>query len=98
MAHQSSLTKDYQDTGLKPAVIPSYHQAITPAAYLNAMVTPPSGELPAQLMIIWRPSPAVETTGCYSLVGSRSNRFTAVPLDDGAAVITPKGYSSNREM
>ena len=36
---------------------------------------------------VWRPSPTVETTGCYSLVGS--NRFTSVPLNDRVALVTP---------
>ena len=36
---------------------------------------------------VWRPSPTVLTTGCYSLVGN--NRFTSVPLANGVAVVTP---------
>ena len=36
---------------------------------------------------VWRPSPTVQTTGCYSLV--RNNRFTSVPLANQVAVVTP---------
>ncbi len=36
---------------------------------------------------VWRPSPAVQTTGCYSLV--RNNRFTSVPLANQVAVVRP---------
>ena len=33
---------------------------------------------------VWRPSPAVENNGCYSLVGE--NRFTSINLDDDGLV------------
>ena len=36
---------------------------------------------------VWRPSPTVNTDGCYSLVGN--NRFTSVSLSEGVAVVTP---------
>ena len=36
---------------------------------------------------VWRPSPTVHTTGCYSLVGN--NRFTSVLLSGGVARVTP---------
>ena len=36
---------------------------------------------------VWRPSPAVETTGCYSLVGA--NHFTSITLSSRVAVVTP---------
>ena len=36
---------------------------------------------------VWRPSPTVQTTGCYSLVGI--NRFTSVSLTNSGAVVTP---------
>jgi hypothetical protein len=36
---------------------------------------------------VWRPSPTVETTGCYRLVGN--NSFTSVELRDRVARVTP---------
>ena len=36
---------------------------------------------------VWRPSPTVETTGCYSMVGA--NLFTSVSLSSQVAVVTP---------
>ena len=36
---------------------------------------------------VWRPSPMVKTTSCYSLVGN--NRFTSVSLNSSVAVVTP---------
>lgn len=36
---------------------------------------------------VWRPSPLVETNGCYSLVGS--NKFTAVPQNHSVVVVSP---------
>ena len=36
---------------------------------------------------VWRPSPTVQTTGCYSLVGN--NRFTSIRLTQRVAIITP---------
>ena len=36
---------------------------------------------------VWRPSPTVRTTGCFSLVGN--NRFTSVLVSGGVARVTP---------
>ena len=36
---------------------------------------------------VWRPSPTVDTDGCYSLVGN--NRFSSVALNSGIARVTP---------
>ena len=36
---------------------------------------------------VWRPSPTVETSGCYSLVGI--NRFTSISLVNQVAMVTP---------
>ena len=36
---------------------------------------------------VWKPSPAVETNGCFSLVGA--NLFTSVSLSSRVAVVTP---------
>ena len=37
---------------------------------------------------VWRPSPTVQTAGCYSLVGN--NRFTSVSLTDQLVMVTPQ--------
>ena len=36
---------------------------------------------------IWRPTPTVQNTGCYSLVGN--NRFTSISLVNQVAMVTP---------
>ena len=36
---------------------------------------------------VWRPSPTVETTGCYSMVGI--NQFTSVSLTNEVATVAP---------
>ena len=36
---------------------------------------------------VWRPSPTVQTTGCYSLV--KNNMFTSVSLPNQVAMVTP---------
>ena len=36
---------------------------------------------------VWRPSPTVETTGCYSIVGH--NLFISVSISSKVAVVTP---------
>ena len=37
---------------------------------------------------VWRPSPTVRSTGCYSLVGN--NLFTSIALSDQVAFVTPQ--------
>ncbi len=37
---------------------------------------------------VWRPSPTVQESGCYSLVGE--NRFTTISLNDGLVYETPE--------
>ena len=36
---------------------------------------------------VWRPSPTVQTTGCYRLVGN--NQFTSLSLANTVAIVTP---------
>ena len=91
--------QDYQDTDFESDVIPHQHQAIIPSYRFDccgnitewgAHVQPGGGNDDMMYTLdfqVWRPSPTVESTGCYSLVGS--NRFTSVPLNDRVALVTP---------
>ena len=91
--------RDYQDTNLNTDVIPYQHQAIIPSYRFDCSgnITEwevdvfPAGAMDDMMytlnLQVWRPSPTVEITGCYSLVGN--NRFTSVSLSNRAAVITP---------
>ena len=90
---------DYRLSELRSETIPELHQAIIPSyrftCYGNITewgvdILPAGGmhdgfyNLDLQ---VWRPSPTVQTTGCYSLVGI--NRFTSVPLPNQVAEVTP---------
>ena len=90
---------DYRDSDLRSETIPELHQAIIPSYRFTCCgnitkwgvdVHPAGGgndrvyNLDLQ---VWRPSPTVQTTGCYSLVGI--NRFTSVPLANQVAEVTP---------
>ena len=87
------------DYGGSAETIPELHQAIIPSYRFTCCgnitawgvdVHPAGGghdrvyNLDLQ---VWRPSPTVQTSGCYSLVGN--NRFTSVPLANQVAVVTP---------
>ena len=84
---------------LNADVIPHLHQAIIPSYRLNCCgyivvwgvdVSPDGTGIDRMFTLdlqIWRPSPTVNATGCYSLVGN--NRFTSVELDRWVAVVTP---------
>jgi hypothetical protein len=90
---------DYRQSDLRSETIPELHQVIIPSYRFTCCgnitewgvdVHPAGGghdgfyNLDLQ---VWRPSPTVQTTGCYSLV--RNNRFTSVPLPNQVAVVTP---------
>jgi hypothetical protein len=90
---------DYRDSNLRSETIPELHQAIIPSYRFtccgNIMewgvdVHPAGGRYDGFYNLdlqVWRPSPTVQTTGCYSLV--RSNRFSSVSLANQVAVVTP---------
>ena len=90
---------DYRGSDFRTETIPELHQVIVPSYRFACcgnitewgVDVHPGGsnhEMVYTLDLqVWRPSPAVQTTGCYSLVGS--NRFTSVSLIDQVAMVTP---------
>ena len=89
--------EDYRNSDLEQQIIPLHHQAIVPSYRFNCCgsiaqwvvdLHPAGGannmEYDLDLQV-WRPQ-AVETTGCYSLVGS--NPFSNIVLFDQVAVLT----------
>ena len=89
---------DYRNTDLRSETIPELHQAIIPSYRFTCCgnitewgvdVDPAGGRNDGFYNLdlqVWRPSPTVQTTGCYSLVGI--NRFTSVSLANQVAVVT----------
>ena len=90
---------DYRGSDLRSETIPGLHQVIIPSyrfmCYGNITewgvdVHPAGGKHDRYYTLnlqVWRPSPTVEITGCYSLVGN--NRFTSVSLTAQVAIVTP---------
>ena len=90
---------DYRNSELRSETIPELHQAIIPSYRFTCCgnitewgvdVSPAGGNHDRIYNLdlqVWRPSPTVQTTGCYSLVGN--NRFTSVSLDFQVAIVTP---------
>ena len=88
---------DYRNSDLTSVIIPELHQAIIPSYRLTCCGNITEWEVDVGggghdmvytlYLQVWRPSPTVQTTGCYSLVGN--NRFTSVPLFNQVAVVTP---------
>ena len=90
---------DYRGSDLQSDTIPQLHQVIVPSYKFTCCgsitewgvdVNPGGGNHDGFYILnlqVWRPSPAVEATGCYSMVGI--NRFTSVSLTNQAAVVTP---------
>ena len=90
---------DYKGSDLMTDIIPHQHQAVIPSYRFDccgniteweADVHPGGGNHDMVYTLdfqVWRPSPTVENSGCYSLVGN--NRFTSVPLVNEVATVTP---------
>ena len=90
---------DYRGSDLRPESIPELHQAIIPSYRFTCcgnitewgVDVHPAGKKHDRVynldLQVWRPSPTVQTSGCYSLVGN--NRFTSVSLAHQVAVVTP---------
>ena len=90
---------DYRNSELRSETIPELHQVIIPSYRFTCcgnitewgVDVHPAGGMHDGLynldLQVWRPSPTVQTTGCYSLVGI--NRFTSVPLPNQVAEVTP---------
>ena len=90
---------DYRGSDLQSDTIPELHQVIIPSYRFTCcgnitewgVDVHPGGNnhdgFYTLNLQVWRPSPTVETTGCYSLLGN--NRFTSVTLISLVAIITP---------
>lgn len=90
---------DYQqmDTDMQLATVPLQHQAIIPSykfqccgditEWTVSIANNGSSVTNTLSLQVWRPSPAVSITGCYSLVGN--NNFTSVPLENELTVVRP---------
>ena len=90
---------DYRGSDLRSVTIPELHQAIIPSYRFTCcgnitewgVDVHPAGSGNDRVynldLQVWRPSPTVQTTGCYSIVGN--NRFTSVPLANQVAEVTP---------
>ena len=91
--------RDYHSTDFTASIIQHRNQAIIPSyrfncngnitewgVDVNRANTADQNGYTLDLQV-WRPSPRVRTTGCYSLVGN--NRFTSVELSGGVARVTP---------
>ena len=90
---------DYRGSDLRLDTIPELHQVIIPSYRFTCcgniiewgVDVHPGGDnhdgFYTLNLQVWRPSPTVETTGCYSLLGN--NRFTSVTLTNQVAMVTP---------
>ena len=90
---------DYRHSNLRSETIPELHLVIIPSYRFTCCgnitewgvdVHPGGGGYDRDYTLnlqVWRPSPTVQTTGCYSLVGN--NQFTSVSLLGNVAVVTP---------
>ena len=94
---------DYRGSDLRSDTIPELHQAIIPSYRFTCcgnitewgVDVHPGGfghdRIYTLDLQVWRPSPTVQTTGCYSLVGN--NRFTSISLANQVAIVTPLSRS-----
>ena len=90
---------DYRGLDLRSETIPELHQVIIPSYRFTCcgnitewgVDVHPGGRLfdgfYTLSLQVWRPSPSVQTIGCYSLVGN--NHFTSVSLVNQVAIVTP---------
>ena len=90
---------DYRNSELRSETIPEQHQVLIPSYRFTCcgnitewgVDVAPAGNNHDRVynldLQVWRPSPTVRTTGCYSLVGN--NRFTSVSLANQVAIVTP---------
>ena len=97
--------QDYNaGSDLNADVIPHLHQAIIPSYRFNCCgkivswgvdVQPDGQGIDRMFSLhlqVWRPSPTVRTTGCYSLVGN--NSFTSVKIYERIVRATPYPQSN----
>ena len=91
---------DKDDNCRRSEIIPELHQAIIPSYKFTCCgnITEwggdvhPGGGMHDRIYTlnfqVWRPSPTVQTTGCYSLAGN--NKFISVSLTDQLIMVTPQ--------
>ena len=92
--HGLPQVQDYLDIELNSALIPHHQQVIITSyrfdCYGNItewrLARRGYGTISSLQFQVWRPSPLVETNGCYSLAGS--NRLTTVPPNSSIVVFT----------
>lgn len=82
---------------LKSAILPLQHQTIIPSykfqccgvitEWMLSIAVSDNSTRETLSLQVWRPSPAVEQSGCYNLVGS--NNFTAASPQGQLTVVTP---------
>lgn len=90
---------DYRrmNSSLKSAILPLQHQAIIPSYKFHCCGTITEWTISIAInnsdtmdllsLQVWRPSPSVHETGCYTLVGS--NNFTSLLVKNQVTVVTP---------
>lgn len=90
---------DYRsmDSGLDSATIPLQHQAIIPSYRFDccgnitewsvSISISENDTVDVLSLQVWRPSPTVNDTGCYSLVGN--NNFTSISPGSQITLVTP---------
>ena len=83
------------DNGGRRSALPNNTQAIVTSYQFHCCgdITEWRARVPSEITAytihfqVWRPSPTVESDGCYSMVGE--NRFSGTLSRDGGAVLTP---------
>lgn len=90
---------DYRSmaSNLKSTIFPLQHQAIIPSYKFNccgaitewtiSIAVRNNDSMDTLSLQVWRPSPTVDETGCYTLVGN--NNFTSTSLESQLTVVTP---------
>ena len=98
-ANNENGLPDYQrmESGLKSVVFPLQHQAIIPSYKFQccgtitewevSIASSGSNTMDVLSLQVWRPSPSVNETGCYNLVGN--NNFSSVSLESELTSVTP---------
>lgn len=98
-ANNENGLPNYQGTesGLKSVILPLQHQAIVPSykfqccgtitEWYVSIASSGSDTMDILSLQVWRPSPSVNDTGCYTLVGN--NNFSSVSLDSEMTSVTP---------
>ena len=100
-ANNENGLPSYQGTesGLKSVIFPLQHQAIVPSYKFQCCGTITewavsiasdgvgNDTMDVLSLQVWRPSPSVNETGCYTLIGN--NNFSSVSLESELTSVTP---------